>query len=143
MNLRRIKYDSIHDVLKQRLKCYSKPYRQSVQQLQRYRLTEQIVRRYTQAAQEGNYAPDDNTLHELSLENRESRTSDDKIYEERRVFLARILQMAVDLVKAKSKKRKANSRKEYYEQSIQVHYNSVTAQGKIEPITQVGSPPIN
>ena len=49
----------------------------------------------------------------------------------------------VDLVKAKSKKRKANSRKEYYEQSIQVHYNSVTAQGKIEPITQVGSPPIN
>ena len=94
LNLRRIKYDSIHDVLKQRLKCYSKPYRQSVQQLQRYRLTEQIVRRYTQAAQEGNYAPDDNTLHELSLENRESRTSDDKIYEERRVFLARILQMA-------------------------------------------------
>ena len=49
----------------------------------------------------------------------------------------------MDLVKAKSKKRKANSRKEYYEQSIQVHYNSVTAQGKIEPITQVGSPPIN
>lgn len=42
----------------------------------------------------------------------------------------------VDLVKAKSKKRKANSRKEYFEQSIQVHYNSVTVQGKIEPITQ-------
>tara|TARA_E500000331_G_scaffold310304_1_gene316970 strand:- start:1 stop:423 length:423 start_codon:yes stop_codon:yes gene_type:complete len=140
------------------LKCYSKPYRQSVQQLQRYRLTEQIVRRYTQAAQEGNYAPDDNTLHELSLENRESRTSDAKKEEfflhEFYKWLIKIdssdatkifcgVHNDVDLVKAKSKKRKANSRKEYYEQSIQVHYNSVTAQGKIEPITQVGSPPIN
>ena len=140
------------------MKCYSKPYRQSVQQLQRYRLTEQIVRRYTQAAQEGNYAPDDNTLHELSLENRESRTSDAKKEEfflhEFYKWLIKIdssdatkifcgVHNDVDLVKAKSKKRKANSRKEYYEQSIQVHYNSVTAQGKIEPITQVGSPPIN
>lgn len=41
----------------------------------------------------------------------------------------------VDLTKAKTKKRKANKWKDYYEERIQVQYNSVTAQGKVEHIT--------